>query len=202
MPVKDVNYFVFPEKGGIVRDYAALHDHYMPGAADEQLLKNTVTLESSAKRVGNQLNVQVSITNDKTGHHVPTDAPIRQMILVVEATDAGGNRLALKEGPVNPDWAGNFAGQPGKTFMKVLRDEWTGETPTAAYWRPITIVEDTRLAALATDIQQFTFLLPAGTAAKVQVRVLFRRAFQQLAEQKGWTDPDILMQEATIMIPK
>ena len=51
----------------------------------------------------------------------------------------------------NPAYSGNYAGQPGKTFAKVLRDEWTGETPTAAYWRPVTIVEDTRLAALATD---------------------------------------------------
>ena len=202
MPVKDVNYFVFPEKGGITRDYADFHDHYMPGAADQQLLKNTVTLKSSAKRSGDLLEVQVSITNDQAGHHVPTDAPIRQMILVVDATDANGKQLVLKEGPLNPAWAGNFSGLPGKTFMKVLRDEWTGETPTAAYWRPITIVEDTRLAALATDTQQFMFQLPPGSSAQVHVRVIFRRAFQQLAQQKGWTDEDILMEESTITITK
>ncbi len=172
MPVLDTEVSVFPEQGGIPRDYVPFHDHYMPGASDEQLLKNTVTLKASAKRAGEQLQLQVSITNDKTGHHVPTDAPIRQMILVVEAVDPAGNPLELQQGPLNPAWAGNFAGRPGKTFMKVLRDEWTGETPTAAYWRPITIVEDTRLAALATDTQQFTYLLPAGTAATVNVRVI------------------------------
>lgn len=202
MPVLDTTISVFPEMGGIPRDYVPFHDHYMPGASDEQLLKNTVTLKASAIRAGEQLQLQVSITNDKTGHHVPTDAPIRQMILVVDALDAAGNQLELQQGPLNPAWAGNLAGRPGKTFMKVLRDEWTGETPTAAYWRPITIVEDTRLAAMATDTQQFTYLLPAGTAATVNVRVIFRRAFQVLAEQKGWTDPDILMQEATISIQK
>jgi hypothetical protein len=202
MQVSDANYFVFPEMGGHVRDYDELHNHYMPGAADADLLKNTVKLDSTAQRSGDQLSVKVSITNTGAGHDVPTDSPNRQMILVVEATDANGSPLALKAGPVNPDWAGNFAGQPGKTFMKLLRDEWTGETPTGAYWRPITVVEDTRLAALATDTQQFTFSLPAGVEATIHVQVIFRRTFQTLAQQKGWNDPDILMQEATLTIKK
>jgi hypothetical protein len=32
--------------------------------------------------------------------------------------------------------------------------------------------------------------------------LIFRRSYQKLAQQKGWDDPDILMQEATIMITK
>ncbi len=134
-----------------------LHEHQMPGASDEHLLKNSVTMKSQAWRSGSQLEVSVRITNDKTGHHVPTDAPIRQMILVVQALDAAGKPLALRQGPVLPDYAGNYASQPGKSFAKILRDEWTGETPTAAYWRPVTIVEDTRLAAMATDTTRYTF---------------------------------------------
>lgn len=202
MPVKSVNYYVFPSKGGITRDYQPFHDHTMPGVTDEAFLKNAVSMKSSAQRVNDQLSVRVSVFNNNTGHDIPTDAPTRQMILVVEATDAAGNPLDLKNGPVNPEWAGNFAGAPGKTFMKVLRDDWTGETPTTAYWRPVTIIEDTRLAALATDVEQFTFKLPKGTEAKVHVQLIFRRSYQKLAEQKGWNDPDILMQEATIMITK
>ncbi|MEJ5198476.1 MAG: hypothetical protein WHX53_06105 [Anaerolineae bacterium] len=142
----------------------------------------------------------MSITNDKTGHHIPTDVPIRSMMLIVEATDPGGKPLPLVQGPVNPSWAGDYAGKPGKTFAKVLRDEWTGETPTAAYWRPITVVEDSRLPALATDTTRYAFDLPAGQAAQVRARLIFRRAFQALAQQKGWTDPDILMEEATIVV--
>src|SRR3989304_3189044 len=104
-------------------------------------------MRSSAQRMGtgDQLLVQDSITNDKTGHHIPPDAPVRSMILVVEALDANGKPLALRQGPVNPAYSGNYGGLPGKTFAKVLKDEWTGETPTAAYWRPVTIIEDTRL---------------------------------------------------------
>jgi hypothetical protein len=73
--------------------------------------------------------------------------------------------------------------------------------PTGAYWRPVTLVEDTRLAAMATDITNYTFNMPEGEAATVNVRLIFRRAFSELSEQKGWNDPDILMEYETIQVP-
>lgn len=201
MPVSSADWFVSPVRGGLTRDYVELHNHTMPGAADENLLQNSVTMESSAQRSGDQLQVQVSITNDQTGHHIPTDVPIRSMILVVEALDADGELLELLEGPVNPAFSGDYGGLPGRTFAKVLRDDWTGETPTAAFWRPVTIVEDTRLAALATDTTSYTFSAPAGTEVTVNARLIFRRAFYELMQQKGWNDPDILMEHETIQLP-
>lgn len=202
MQVLDTAVSVFPEKGGTPRDYVPFHDHAMPGASDEKLLQNAVTMKSRTSRAGDKLQLEVSITNDQTGHHVPTDAPMREMILVVEAVDAAGKPLAFGQGPALPEWAGNYAGQPGKVFAKVLRDEWTGEFPTAAYWRPVTIVQDTRIAAKATDTTRYTFNLPAGQAARVNVRLIFRRANQELMQQKGWTDPDILMEADTIRVEK
>jgi hypothetical protein len=191
---------VFPEKGGIERDYIQLHSHRMPGASDEELLRNSVTMKTQAWRSGSRLEVTVRITNDKTGHHIPTDAPMREMILVVEALDSNGKPLTLRQGPLLPDYSGNYVGQPGKSFAKVLKDEWTGETP--AYWRPVTIVTDTRLAALATDTTRYTFDLAAEEVVQVNVRLLFRRSFEELAKQKGWNDPDILMEESKIQVKK
>ena len=130
-----------------------------------KFLQNSVTMTTTARSEDGQVVVDVSITNDKTGHHVPTDAPQRHMILVVEAKDAQGRPMALQSGPTLPDWAGNYAGQPGQTYAKVLQDEWTGEAPTAAYWRPVKIVADTRIPAFGTDRSQYTFDLPAGAAA-------------------------------------
>jgi hypothetical protein len=202
MAKSSANYFVFPEEGGLARDYATLHNHTMPGASDEQLLKNAVSLKSAVQRQGAKLRVEVNVTNDRTGHDVPSDAPIRSMMLVVEATDATGKPLTLTDGPINPAWAGNYAKQPGKTFAKVLKDEWTGEAPTGAYWRPVSIVEDTRLKAMATDTTKYTFDLPAAQSAQVQVRLIYRRAFEALAKEKGWTDPDILMAENVIPVTK
>jgi hypothetical protein len=172
----------------------------MPGATDEKLLKNSVTMQSTARREGDQIRVEVSITNDNVGHDIPTDSPVRSLILVVEALDENGNVLSLTEGPVNPAYSGNFGGLPGKTFAKILKDEWTGETPTGAFWRPVSIIEDTRLAALATDITRYSFAASTNGAVTIKVRLLFRRTFQLLAEQKGWNDADIVMEEVTIPV--
>jgi hypothetical protein len=200
MTKSEANWFVYAERGGLTRDYVELHDHTMPGVTDEKLLQNSVTMQGTARREGDQIKVEVSITNDNVGHDIPTDVPIRSMILVVEALDENGNVLSLAEGPVNPAYSGNFGGLPGKTFAKILKDEWTGETPTGAYWRPVSIVEDTRLAALATDVTRYSFAASANGAATINVRLLFRRAFQLLEEQKGWNDADILMEEVTIPV--
>lgn len=201
MPVSDRDTFVLAERGGLTRDYVDLHNHTMPGVSDINLLQNSVTMNTRVQRDGNALEVEVSITNDKTGHHIPTDSPIRSMILVVQAFDAAGEPLELSAGPVNPAYSGDLGGLPGKTFAKVLRDEWTGETPTGAIWRPIALAEDTRIAALATDTTAYTFNAPEGETVTVDVRLVFRRAFYDLMKQKGWNDPDILMEYEYLQIP-
>lgn len=199
MPVMDYDYFCYPEQGGL-RPRHPIHNHLMPGAKDEALLQNSVTMTTTAQLAGEKVLVGVSITNDKTGHHVPTGVPLRHMILVVQATDVNGKPLPLQEGPVLPDWTGDYAGQSGRTYAKILRDEWTGESPTGAYWRDISLVEDTRLAAFATDVSQYVFAAPADGSITVEARLIFRRAFQQLMEWKRWDDPDIVMWEETIEV--
>jgi len=123
------------------------------------------------------------------------------MILVVKVTDGAGHQLGLQSGPSLPAWTGNYAGQPGRYYAKILEDEWTGEAPTASYWRDIRLVEDTRLAAFATDVSQYAFTAPGSGPITIEARLIYRRAFQQLMEWKGWDDPDILMEEATLTLP-
>jgi mono/diheme cytochrome c family protein len=200
MPRVDYDHFVFPERGGLPRDPNLIHSHRMPGASDENLLQNSLTMTTTARLEGDKVLVEVSITNDKTGHHVPTDSPLRHLILVVQATDVLSNVLPLQAGPQLPDWTGNYAGQPGQGYAQILRDEWTGESPTGAFWRPIEVVSDTRLAAMTTDSSQYTFAAPPTGAINVEARLIYRRAFQQLMEWKGWTDPDIVMEEETVVI--
>lgn len=200
MAVSDADWFVFPERLGFSRDYVDLHNHTMLGVSNENMMQNAVTLAATAERTGDEIQVEVNITNDKTGHNVPTDSPMRSLILVVEVRDANGNLLDISAGPVNPDFSGDYAGVPGKTFALILRDGWTGEAPTAAFWREPALVEDTRIAPMATDTSNYTFAAN-GANVTVHVRLLFRRAFYELAQQKGWTDPDILMEEATIDLP-
>lgn len=100
-------------------------------------------------------------------------------------------------------WTGNYAGDVGRYYAKILQDDWTGEGPTAAYWRSISLVEDTRLAAFATDVSEYTFAAPARGPVTVEAKLVYRRAFQQLIEQKGWDDPDLVMEEDAVkVLPK
>ena len=197
-----VNYITLPEKGGNERDYVAVHDHTMPGGSDPLLMKEAVSMKSQAVHIGNQLKVDVSIINDKTGHDVPTDSPSRSVMLIIQAVDAQGKPLSLSQGSTLPSWTGNYAGQPGKAFAKILKDEWSGEMPTTAYWRPVTIVQDNRLAPFATDASSYIFSLPAGAPASIKVTLVYRRAFQKLEQEKGWNDPDITMNEITLKVEK
>ncbi len=201
MPISSENWFVTPEKGGITRDYLPLHNHTMRGIQDIDFMQNAVTMETVANREGGQIDIEISITNDNTGHHIPTDVPIRSMMLVIEVVDDEGTVLELIEGSVNPEFAGDYSGVPGKTFAKVLQDEWTGESPTAAFWRPVTIIEDTRIPAMETDTTTYSFTAPENKDVTVNVQLIFRRAFYELMQQKGWGDADVIMEQETIQIP-
>lgn len=200
MPPVENKYFVFPEMGGYERDYKPVTNHQMPGVSDLDLMQNAVTMDTKAEITDGELVVNVAVTNDKTGHHVPTGVPYRHMILLITVEDSQGNIEPLKSGARLPEWIGDLSGEAGAYFAKLLRDEWYGEIPTAAYWRDISLVEDTRIAAFETAENQFVFEAESEGPYKVHVQLLYRRAYQELMEQKGWTDPDILMEEAIIEV--
>jgi hypothetical protein len=207
MPVTEATYFVLPEQGGLERSPGRIFDHRMPGAMDEELLQNAVTMTTTAQLEGSTVLVQVEITNDKTGHHVPTDFPGRHLLLLVQATDSDGHPLTQLEGSTVPEWGGAgdpsegyYAGLPGKAFAKVLQELWTEISPSAAYWNPTRVVSDNRLAAFATDTSTYTFAAPDEGEVEVEVRLLHRRAFLELMDQKGWDVPDMIMERQELHI--
>ena len=149
-------------------------------------------------RVRNRLRVSVRVENIGAGHRLPTDSPLREMLLVVEAAESAGTPAALVDGPVLPAWTGDLAQRPGLYFAKVLQQQWTGVTPTAAFWTPTRIVEDTRLLPRASVTQTFEFAVPAGSEVIASARLLLRRAPFALMRQKGWNAPDIEMARAAV----
>jgi hypothetical protein len=149
--------------------------------------------------------VSVTVRNDQVGHHVPTDSPLRQMLLLVGVHDASGQTLALVQGPVVPEWggvgdpqAGYYAGQPGQGYARILTELWTEISPSGAYWNPTRVVSDNRIPALASDTTDYVFSSPGAGALRVEVRLLYRRAFIELMDLKGWDVPDILMESETV----
>jgi len=208
MPVTEATYFALPEKGGFERPAGRIFSHRMPGAMDVKLLQEALTMTATARVEESNLIVQVDITNDNTGHHVPTDSPLRHLILLVEATDPEGNPLTQTNGTTVPEWGGvgdpeqgYYAGLPGKAYAKVLEELWTEISPSGAYWNPTRIVSDNRIAAFETDTSTYAFALPNDVKAHVEVTLIFRRAFIELMDQKGWDVPDIVMAEQTLLVP-
>jgi hypothetical protein len=198
-----VDYFVFPEKGGLIRDPELIASHLQPGASDETLLQNTVTMTLSAGKADGVLQVAVVITNSEAGHHVPTDHPGRHLILTVLATDELGQPLAQHGGSEVPAWGGFQAGLPGKAFAKVLYDVRSGESPVVSYWKQTLIESDNRIPAMESDASTYVFAMPAtGGPVTVTAELLFRRTFQSVMDDKGWTDRDILMERAQIVLPE
>ena len=192
------SYFVFPEKGGLFRELDQIHLHQMPGSTDEQFLRSAIALEVRAEIEGGELVVDTLVSNTGAGHHYPTGSPLRHVLLVVRATDSSGNVLLLTEGGTLPAWAGDVAGEAGEGFAKILRDTLTGEEPTFSHWRMVELVEDTRIPAQTGKSSSFRFAAQAnetqsGQTINIEVLLIYRRAFQQLQEWKGWTDPDIIL---------
>lgn len=199
MPPTHEGLFVPEELGGVRRAPGYVSDHRMPGAADAEFIRDSVRLELTAEVTPGGVDAEVWITNDKVGHHIPTGHPARNMVLTVLATDGDGRPLRQLGGRRVPKWGGDEAGLPGKGYAKVLEDPWTGVWPTVAYWNPTVVRDDTRIPARATDVTRYLFAAPDGASrVVVTARLVFRRAFPELARWKGWTDPDIVVAERRV----
>jgi len=207
MPRRGATRIARADKKGLQRAPGTIFSHLMPGAADVELLRRTVRLEVTAQRRQDRVEVEVRVTNENAGHHVPTDHPARNMLLLVDASDSGRQPLESVGTQVLPEWAGvgsaadDYAGRPGKAYAKVLEERWTGISPSAAYWRPTVVREDTRLPAKATDVTRYEFIAPAsGEDVTITATVVFRRAFKSLAVRKGWQTADIKMATSSVVV--
>jgi hypothetical protein len=200
MPPNGDTYFADPAKGGLAHPPETIPSHLQLGASDAPLLADTVDMALQIQDAYGQLRVTVTITNSGAGHHVPTDFPGRQMILLVTVRDENGQILKYIDGPVVPGWGGAQAGKPGKIYAKVLKDIDSGEFPVVSYWKPALIVSDNRLPALEADISSYFFSPPpGGESVKVQALLLFRRLMAEDAQDKKWESPDITMETVELI---
>ncbi|MCP4303783.1 MAG: hypothetical protein GY788_02675, partial [bacterium] len=163
-----------------------------------QYLDNAVELTMQTQLVGNELQVDVTIDNNLTGHHVPTGVTVRNMILLVEAWEDGedplvnplphtGTQTVHDLGGIGDPAQGYYAGLPGKLFAKVSQGAG-GQSPIF-FTDATSIVFDNRIPALGTDQTSYTFEVPVGdSTVHVRARLIYRRAFRDLVDAKGWTE--------------
>jgi len=178
----------------IERDPATIHSHRILGTTPE-FLENAVELTTTTRVAGDELQVDVTIDNSLTGHHVPTGVTVRNMILLVEAWQSApltdplvytGTEVVHDLGGIGDPAEGYYAGRPGRFFAKVNHDE-NGNGPT--FFTDATgIVFDNRIPALQSDTTSYTFELPVEDGpVQVRTRLIYRRAFRFLADAKQWT---------------
>jgi hypothetical protein len=165
-------------------------------------LSAAIWLTVSAQAAGGVLDVTAKVSNQGAGHHFPTGVSIRNALLVASATYES-TPLTQLVGPTVPDWAdddvegkqdGDYAGQPGKGFAKILQGRINGQgavTSPVLFIDAESVLSDSEIPAGATDTTALQFAVPpqvtAGQAVHVTVKLLYRRAFRALAVTKGWT---------------
>jgi hypothetical protein len=176
------------------RDPETIRSHRIEGTT-ARYLDNAVSLEMFSHTVDDGLRVDVVITNDQAGHHVPDGVTVRNMILLVEARRRDdGQLLRQSAGPmidelggVGDPAQGYYAGLPGTLFAKVNHDA-AGNGPTF-FTDAVGIQWDNRIPALGVDESSYTFELPDdGAGVDVRARLIYRRAFRFLVDAKGWTE--------------
>lgn len=207
MPPNGTDHFALLAEGGLIRDPESIPSHKMLGITDLDFMRDSVTLTANARVEGDSLFVNVNIHNSQTGHHIPTDSPLRHLILIVRAFDDNGVPLDLLEGSRLPDWtglgnpeAGYYAGLPGEAYAKILEEIWSQESPSGSYWNQTRILSDNRIPALETAQSSYTFQLLYNKTIQVNVQLLYRRAFIELENIKGWNRSDLLLSEQNIVI--
>lgn len=155
-------------------------------------LERAVSMALETKILDGVLEVSVALTNHGAGHHVPTGVTIRNAILLVEASRAGGplEHLGAERvselGGVGPPERGYFAGLPGKLYAKV-NETAAGDGPTL-FTEAARIRSDTRIPALATDRTIYPFRLEGTEPVRVRARLIYRRAWRHLVDAKGWSE--------------
>ena len=142
-----------------------------------------------------QIHITVTIVNTGAGHKFPTDSPLRQLILRIEARDWRGNLLTQSGGPMIPVWAApDQAGYAGQIFAHILKDKDTNLAPSFAYWNPVEDAwdgADTRLVPGVPVQSVYSFAAPYDRSAKITARLIYRRAFKNVVDKKGWSLQDL-----------
>jgi hypothetical protein len=171
-------------------------------AGKSLLIEGAATVTVDAVKEDGKIKVNVTVVNTAAGHKLPTDSPLRHLILVVEARDENGRLLSQVEGPTIPDWGGkgtqpeDFAGRPGVIYGNILKDKDTNMVPAVAYWNPTVPAwdgSDTRLRPNEPVPSQYSFVVQSHGDVTVTAHLMYRDAFIDIVRQKGWPLRDILV---------
>jgi hypothetical protein len=177
---------IAPGHGGRERPPQTLASHRFFDPDQQTMLRRCIRLSAQLQ----PREAQIRIVAEDVGHRVPTGYIDRHLIVVARAWGTNGQPLKPSGGPTLPSAAGALQGQPGRLYAKLLHDEH-GHSP-APFWDAEHDWVDNRLRPGEPDTLTLTF---AADVARLQVRVLYRRFWEEVARSKGWPDRDIVVCE-------
>ncbi|WP_094226678.1 multiheme c-type cytochrome [Methanolobus psychrotolerans] len=164
-------------------------------------LQNAATLEVRAPEVasaGEEVIIEVSITNSGAGHNIPTGvSEIRQIWLEMVVTDAEGHEI-YSAGTLDTEGSIKSA---KRIYNNVLGD--SEGTATESFWLADRVLEDNRIGPEKTVEEKHTFILSEDVVypLKVETSLNYRSASQELIDklfEKGTYEvPVIQMNEAS-----
>ncbi|WP_406660080.1 multiheme c-type cytochrome [Methanolobus sp. ZRKC3] len=128
---------------------------------------------------GEEVKVEVHITNSGAGHNIPTGvSEIRQIWLELKVTDSTEKEIYLTG---NLDSSGNIA-ERTMVYNNVLGDEQGNET--ISFWLADRVLSDNRIGPKETVTEEYIFTLPENVNYPVLVEATlnYRSAPQELID--------------------
>jgi hypothetical protein len=181
-------------RGGIARDPQSLANHRFFDGSQRDMLRRSLNVGVRVIPSDPGSRVEVTVLADKVGHRVPTGFVDRHLILVVEAFTSSGK--AVRPEAVScllPAIAGkSVSGLAGRLYGKQLTD-FEGRRPVP-FWLARPEVVDTRLVPGVADQSSYSF---PEKVARLRVRLLYRKFWEQIANQKGWPDNEMVILDQT-----
>jgi hypothetical protein len=152
--------------------------HSFQGVHSEGMLKKAAQLNLEVTEFGGKINLVVNVTNNGTGHRLPTGPPTRMVYLKVSAYDIDGVLLwtNFKESLIKED--------PYGVFHIVFADS-TGKAP-AFPWLAAKVFKDTRMDA--GESRTLIYKFPAVGVKKIEVKLFYRLAPISLLDNFEITD--------------
>jgi hypothetical protein len=124
---------------------------------------------------------------------------MRSVMLLLKVFDSNGKPLKMTAGNRLPSWTGtgkvedgNYAGQAGAVFARVLGDD-EGNL-NVPFWKATRIVSDTRIRSKTTETLEYEFILEDPEDEPTdEASLIYRPVVRSLAVIKNWNARDILI---------
>jgi hypothetical protein len=177
-----------PGRGGIERDPQSLANHRFFDGSQRDMLRRCLKVDVRLSPRDQGWRADVTVQADGAGHRVPTGFVDRNLLVVLQAFAADGKELLPgADSPLLPPSAGkSVAGLAGRVYAKQISDV-DGNKPVP-FWNAQAEATDSRLMPGVAD--RSSYLFPRNLA-RLRVRLVYRRFWEQTAEVKGWPDNEI-----------